>query len=170
MWGVQLRTVDSPGELSSLAGLLAYAGSVLRADSAYQRELVAWSGQDAGGMPPPVADTLPWVGLVRRTTHLPDVPTLTERLRRELVLLVLTVDDGRVDHVRAGIVLQRTWLTAITAGLVASVHTQALQLHEIRAGLIEQLGLAGYPQLIMRFGSPLELTAIAPTASATEAP
>lgn len=47
--------------------------------------------------------------------------------------------------------LQRTWLTAITAGLVASVHTQALHLHEIRAGLIEQLGLSGYRQLIMRF-------------------
>lgn len=49
VWGVRLRTVESAGELSSLARLLTYAGPVRHADNAYQRELVAWSGTALAG-------------------------------------------------------------------------------------------------------------------------
>lgn len=165
--GVELYRIDGARELGPLAHLLGYAGSVHRGDVAYQRELAALTG--ALSLARPEHDTLPWAGLVRATTRLPDLPTLTERLSRELVALVLTPDDGRIDHVRAGIALQRTWLAAVADGLVASVHTQALQVREVRAGLIEQLGLAGYPQLIMRFGYPAEVAATESTATMTEA-
>lgn len=146
--GVQARVIDSRTESSPLAELFDYAAGVLRADRAYQRELSAWTRGPREG-------TLPWMGLVRADTRLPDTITLTERLMREGLLLLLTPSDGRRDHLLAGAAMQRIWLAAITRGLVASVLTQPLQLHEIRAGLIERLRLEGYPQLFLRVGSPV---------------
>lgn len=152
---VQLKPLSGDVAARTLAHLMSYAGSLLRADGAYQRELAAWSGHLDGGLPAPrpECDSLPW-GMMRATTHLPDEPTLTERLQAGTLLLVLTVDDARLDHLRAGVAAEHAWLSAVDAGLVASVHTQALQLPEVRAGLIERLELAGYPQLILRLGHP----------------
>lgn len=87
-------------------------------------------------------------------TRPPDVFTLARRLRVETVLLVLSADNARADHLRAGVALQRTWLAAITAGLVASAHTQALRLPEVHAALIEQLHLPGFPHVLLRLGYP----------------
>jgi hypothetical protein len=100
--------------------------------------------------------TLPWAGLVRRFTAVPDPAVFAERLRRECLLVLLTPDDGPLDHVRAGMAAQVTWLAATAAGLVGSILTQPLQLHEVRAGLIEGMELAGFPQALMRFGHPAE--------------
>ncbi|WP_431873458.1 Acg family FMN-binding oxidoreductase [Amycolatopsis sacchari] len=151
--GTQIRPVHADRESPALAELLGYAGRVLRADRAYQRELSAWSDQFRD--PLPLEPTLPWSGLVRADSHLPDTITLTERLAREQLLLVLTPDDARRDHVLAGRALQQVWLTAVANGLVGSVLTQPLQLHEVRAGLIARLGLAGHPQAFLRLGYPV---------------
>lgn len=166
--GVEVRAIDSWDGCSALAELLGYAARVLRADRAYQRELQAWTEQFRE--PLPRETTLPWNGLVRPDTHLPDDITLTERLRAERLLLVLTPDDASVDHVRAGAALQRVWLTAVSHGLAGSVLTQPLQLPEVRAGLIERLGLAGYPQAILRVGYPVTAPPFSPRpeVSATE--
>jgi hypothetical protein len=59
---------------------------------------------------------------------------------------------GRLDHVRAGMATEQTWLAATDSGLVGSVLTQPFQLHEVRAGLVESLTLSGFPQLLFRFG------------------
>ncbi|TVT51400.1 hypothetical protein FNH05_15020 [Amycolatopsis rhizosphaerae] len=163
--GTEARPIDRRGESGALAELLGYAGEVLHDDRAYQRELTAWSAQ----FPEPFRDvsTLPWTGLVRDATHLPDTITLTERLMAEGLLVVLTKDDTRRDHLSAGIAMERIWLTAITHGLVGSVLTQPLHLPEVRSGLIERLGLPGYPQLILRLGYPVTATpAAAPAAIA----
>jgi nitroreductase len=146
--GVQARVIDPRTECATLAELFDYAALVLRDDRAYQRELSSWS---VG----PRDTTLPWGGLVRADTHVPDTVTLTERLMQEGILMLLTPDDGRGDHLRAGTVMQQIWLAAISRGLVASVLTGPLHLHEVRAGLIERLELAGYPQLFLRLGHPV---------------
>lgn len=146
--GTQSRVIDPRTECAPLAELLDYAGKVFRDDAAYQRELSAWN-------PGPIGDTLPWGGLVRADTHLPDTITLTERLMREAILVILTCDDTRRDHLLAGAAMQQVWLTAISEGLVASVLTQPLHLREVRAGLIERLQLAGYPQIFLRIGHPV---------------
>jgi hypothetical protein len=155
--GVELRVLASFEETATLAKLLKHAALVLRADRAYQRELSAWTAADehpgVAEVPRRIA-TLPWAGLVRRSTAVPDVETLTDRLGRERLLLVQTPDDGPLDQVRAGMALQTAWLTAIDAGLVGSVLTQPFQLPEVRAGLVESLVLAGYPQLLFRLGHP----------------
>jgi nitroreductase len=163
--GVETMILQHRHQATVLADLLGYAAEVLRDDRAYQRELTAWTAQ----FPEPLEDvsTLPWAGLVRGGTHLPDNITLTERLLAEGVLIVLTEEDGRRDHLLAGLALQRIWLTAITQGLVGSVLTQPLHLPEVRAGLIERLELPGYPQAVLRFGYPVTATPAAVPAAVT---
>lgn len=147
---VQVRPVRDE-DVPVLAKVFGHAALVLRADRGYQRELSAWTT----GAPSRLA-TLPWAGLVRRDTSLPDTPTLTARLRGETLLVVETPDDGPLDHVRAGMAVQATWLAASADGLVGSVLTQPIQLSEVRSGLIEGFSLAGFPQALLRFGTPLE--------------
>ncbi|WP_027928847.1 Acg family FMN-binding oxidoreductase [Amycolatopsis thermoflava] len=158
--GAGARLVEPRTESGALAELLGHAGLVLRDDRAYQRELTAWTAQFR--QVPAAATTLPWSGLVRADTRLPDPVTLAERIAAESMLVVLTDDDTRRDHVLAGTALQETWLAAITHGLAGSVLTQPLHLHEVRAGLIERLALPGRPQALLRFGHPV--TAAPPAA------
>ena len=159
--GVEARVLAGAGEAATLAKLLGHTALVLRTDRAYQRELSAWTATDefpvagAGVAVLPRRDAaLPWAGLVRRSTAVPDPVTLTDRLARECLLLVETPDDGPLDQVRAGMAMQNTWLTAVAAGLAASVLTQPFQLPEVRAGVVEAMGLAGFPHLLLRLGHP----------------
>ena len=159
--GVGLRPVGDGAELTVLAKLLHHTALVLRADAAYQRELSAWTAPVRDPLPGEGVSaasrrvtTLPWAGLVRRTTAVPDVATLADRLRGEFLVVVETLDDGPRDQVRAGMAAEEVWLAATDAGLAGSVLTQPFQLSEVRAGLVESLSLNGFPQLLLRFGQP----------------
>jgi hypothetical protein len=157
--GVGLRVITGPGEAAALAGVLTHSALVLRADHAYQRELSAWTAPvrdplPGGGVSSATGRTatLPWAGLVRRATAVPDPAALAGRLGAELLVLVETPDDGPHDHVRAGMAAESVWLAATAAGLFGSLLTQPFQLSESRAGLTEALSLGGFPQLLLRFG------------------
>ncbi|WP_408607112.1 Acg family FMN-binding oxidoreductase [Actinokineospora bangkokensis] len=143
-------------ECDQVARSFHHAALVHRADSAYQRELAAWGarGGDDGVVEPGASAALPWAGLVRRRTAVPDERVLSERLADEVVLVVSTVGDGRSDHLHAGMAMERVWLTATALGLAASVVTQPLHLPEVRRDLVEGLGLDGYPQVLLRVGYP----------------
>jgi hypothetical protein len=161
--GVGVRVLSKPGEFATLAKLLHHAALILRADHAYQRELSAWTSLERDPAPGAGVSvtthrtaTLPWAGLVRRSTAIPDVPALTDWLSREFLLLVQTPDDGPLDQIRAGMAAEAIWLTATAAGLVGSVLTQPFQLPEVRAGLVESLSLSGFPQLLLRLGHACE--------------
>ncbi|WP_020635587.1 hypothetical protein [Amycolatopsis alba] len=108
-------------------------------------------GLAATALPP---GSLPWAGLVRPSTALPDSAVLMRRLAAETLLVFLTLDDTRYDHLTAGHAVQTTWLDAVDGGLVGSVLTQPLHLPEVRSALCEDLELAGFPQALMRFGYP----------------
>lgn len=157
--GVRLRRIEQD-ECRPLATLLCYAADVLRADKGYQRELDAWTrryarySSDADRRRATMQDTLPWAGLVNRDTRLPDVPTLTRRLAEETLFVVVSDTDTPADHVRAGEAMQRAWLRAVADGLAGAVLTQALHLSEVRSGMVERLGLTGYPQILLRVGRP----------------
>jgi hypothetical protein len=84
----------------------------------------------------------------------PDRVLLAARLRRECLLVVETPDDGRLDQVRAGMAAEATWLAATAGCLAGSMLTQPVRVREVRAGLIEGLELAGFPQVLLRFGHP----------------
>jgi hypothetical protein len=94
--------------------------------------------------------------LLHDTTAVPDIPTLTDRLRGELLVVVETPDDGPLDHVRVGLAAAEIWLAATAAGLAAPLLTHLFHLPEIRAGLVESLSLNGFPQLLLRFGQPID--------------
>jgi hypothetical protein len=171
---VQVRPIGGAGESTVLAELLAHMALVLRDDQGYQRELSAWTnsrpGHHPGGIPARTRkyDTLPWTGLVRATTRVPDANVLAARLEREYLLLLETPDDGHRDHLLAGRAVQEIWLTATHAGLAGSVLTQPWHVAEVRAGLIERLGLAGFPQALLRFGYPLDTAAPSPRVPLTD--
>lgn len=160
--GVQVKVLRSAEELTALADVLEYAAATIARDRGYQRELMLWTIREGAGPArgTGIADgalptsSLPWAGLVRPNTALPDRDTLAQRLERETVLVFLTPGDTRLDHLRTGIGMQHTWLAAVDMGLAAAVQTQPLHLAEARASFIEKLGLAGYPQLLMRVGHP----------------
>ena len=151
--GVDVHVVHSGEETRAMADLLCYAGGVLHDDRAYQRELSAWSAMFPRPLQEPA--TLPWSGLVRTTTHVPDRITLYNRLSGEAMLVVHTATDAARDHIMAGVTLQRLWLAAVAQGLVGSVLTQPLRLAEVRAGVAERLHLPGHPQALLRAGYPV---------------
>lgn len=95
---------------------------------------------------------MPWAGLIRRATELPDTAEIEARLAAESLLVFVTADDTRADHVRAGYAMERAWLTAVDLGLVAAVLTQPLHLEPVRAALRADLTLSGFPQVLMRVG------------------
>ncbi|OLZ49936.1 Acg family FMN-binding oxidoreductase [Amycolatopsis keratiniphila] len=153
--GVEARLIHDELELAHIADLLEFAAEVYRHDLAYQRELALWTIRDERshrygvGLP---AGSLPWAGLVRQVTAIPDHRVLQRRLEEETLFVFLTVDDGRYDHLHAGHALQNTWLDAVDGGLAGAVLTQPLHLPEVRCGLTEALELPGFPQVLMRFG------------------
>ncbi|MFE0022595.1 Acg family FMN-binding oxidoreductase [Amycolatopsis sp. NPDC059021] len=149
--------------LPALAGLFERAARVLRGDREYQAELAEWTtawrpdGVGDGLLAPSHGRAGPlWADLVPPRHRVPDPQTLLTRMEREHLLFFVTAGDDRADHVRAGMAMQRAWLTAVDTGLAASVLTQPLHVAPVREQLAERLRLPGVPQLVMRFGSPAE--------------
>ncbi|EID56117.1 Acg family FMN-binding oxidoreductase [Saccharomonospora xinjiangensis] len=160
--GVRVERLGSAEQLDALAELLEHAATVLKQDTGYQRELAMWTIRDershphgagvAGSALPP--SPLPWSGLVRSQTALPDRRTLAQRLAEETVLLFATEGDGRDAHVRTGRAMQRVWLAAVERGFVAAVQTHPMHLSEARRRFGQRLSLEGHPQVLMRVGRP----------------
>ncbi|AGM07195.1 Acg family FMN-binding oxidoreductase [Amycolatopsis keratiniphila] len=174
--GVEARLIYDELELSRVADLLEFAAEAYQHDLAYQRELALWTIHDeqyhrhgvglaASTLP---TGSLPWAGLVRPGTALPDRRVLQRRLAGETLLVFLTVDDSRYDHLHAGHALQDTWLEAVDDGLAGSVLTQPLHLPEVRSALAEDLELPGFPQAVMRFGYPTGLVPPSPSRAVDE--
>ncbi|SEC66415.1 Nitroreductase family protein [Amycolatopsis tolypomycina] len=171
--GVEARRVH---EVAALARLLHFAADTFRQDGAYQRELSLWTIRDERahrhgvGIPASriPAGSVPWAGLVRRATDIPETPELERRLAGETLLLFVTVDDSRLDHVRAGYAMERAWLAAVDLGLAAAVLTQPLHLAPVRSALCEDLGLTGFPQALLRIGYAAEADPPSPRRAAEE--
>jgi hypothetical protein len=65
---------------------------------------------------------------------------------------LLTRDDRRADWLRAGQALDRLLLHAASDWIFASLYTQPIEDPVTRTLIRGQLGLHGYPQLILQFG------------------
>ncbi|MFG1646335.1 hypothetical protein ACGFMK_39175 [Amycolatopsis sp. NPDC049252] len=59
------------------------------------------------------AGSVPWAGLVRSATEVPDLADVEARLATESLFVFVTADDTRLDHIRAGYAMERAWLTAV---------------------------------------------------------
>ena len=158
--GVEARPLRPGREVAVVAHLLHYAAEQFRQDGGYQRELSLWTIRDelahrhGVGLPASriPAGEVPWAGLVHRATEVPEPARLAERLANETLLLFVTADDARPDHARAGYAMECAWLAAVDLGLAAAVLTQPLHLEPVRSALCEDLGLTGFPQVLLRVG------------------
>jgi nitroreductase family protein len=77
-----------------------------------------------------------------------------------LLAVLATPGDDVASWLAAGQAMQHVLLTAAAGGLQASFLNQPVEVPALRAKLASELGLTGYPQLLMRFG-------YGPTGSAT---
>ncbi|MFG1644619.1 Acg family FMN-binding oxidoreductase [Amycolatopsis sp. NPDC049252] len=158
--GVEARPVAPGRENAQVARLLHFAAEQYRSDGGYQRELSLWTIRDERahrhgvGLPASrvPAGSVPWAGLIRRATEVLGRPDVETRLAAESLLVFETVDDTRLDHIRAGYAMERAWLTAVDLGLAAAVLTQPLHLEPVRSALCVELALSGFPQVLMRVG------------------
>ncbi|WP_181773188.1 nitroreductase family protein [Amycolatopsis pittospori] len=149
-----------PEDTDEFADLLETAAKVIKGDAGLQAELAAWTsawrtdGVGDGLVAPGYEKAgLPWAGLVRETSVIPDTGTLASRLAQE-TLLIFCAEDSRAGHVSAGVAMEHAWLAAVDEGLAASVLSQPLHVLDVRARLAGALSLPAPPQLIMRLGYP----------------
>ena len=72
--------------------------------------------------------------------------------------LLTTPGDEPADWVSAGQALQRLLLDASSSGVAAALHTQPLELPELRKLVRVQLAGGSYPQMIVRLGRTSQTT------------
>lgn len=163
--GAWMHVVRRPEDIVELAVLTERAQAAESADEGYQAELAKWvrlPGQptddgipldripdDVRGSDIPLRD-FHGRGPVDRTDASAAEPPAVER-----PLLVVLGTDGDLpgDWLRAGMAMQRLWLTATAAGLGASPMTQALDHPAPRAMVARLIGeQSGHPQILLRLG------------------
>jgi hypothetical protein len=169
--GAWMAVVNRQEDIVELAVLTERAEAAEAADQRYQAELKAWIRPDgveaADGIP---VRGLPVEGLAGRASPVqlrdfrgtgpdPMHPNATEpgdeppAVEHPLLVVIGTDGDHHVDWLRAGMAMQRLWLTATAAGLGASPLTQALDHEGPRALLSRIVGLEnGHPQMLLRVG------------------
>jgi nitroreductase len=170
--GAILRIADTSDERATLAAAVTAAEHAARLDSQRAAELTRWTrppgssrrdGVPATAYPAKPAHTEPdFPG--RDFTHgqgwgLP--PSMMAPLHRYagVVALLVTSDDLPADWIRSGQALQRVLLAADANGIAAALHSQPLELPELREFIRIRLGGRAYPQMLLRFGATDKVTA-----------
>lgn len=163
--GARLASVASADSRHRVAGLVADGDAAQWADSSWRRELAAWiqPRRRGDGLTIP-ALAVPAARLVVRAFDLgKGVGARDRQLAEDSPLLAVLSTDG--DHprdwLRAGQALQRTLLVGCRHGLQASFLNQPIQVSSLRPKLQDLVG-AGFPQILLRLGYPLEEIAPAP--------
>jgi hypothetical protein len=163
--GAWLRAVERPDEQIALAVLLSHADEVEAANPAYREEMQRWRTheREAEGIPDAA---LPAEGVAARGSDYrlrdfdagrPDAaappPSDEPPVPEHPVVVVLgTVDDERLDWLRAGMALGRVLLQATVDDLAASPMTQVVEVERLRLRLRQELDLVGMPQVVLRLG------------------
>jgi hypothetical protein len=75
-----------------------------------------------------------------------------------VVAVLATSVDQRLDWVRAGQALQRVLLAASAHGVAAALHSQPMELPELREFVRVRLSSRAYPQMLLRFGATSQVS------------
>lgn len=133
-------------------------------DGAEQHEALAralhragWeAAEDAAGdvdIPPPrggqLADTGPLTAMAPR---IPDPRDPDRAALSGSVLVISSLIDGPLDHLRAGAAAQQAWLQAVRVGLVSVMITRPLRYAVVREELATELHIGGAAHLLLRVG------------------
>jgi hypothetical protein len=80
------------------------------------------------------------------------LPTTTHSSRNQCLMLLGTAGDTPPDWLRAGEALERVLLEVTRHGYVATPLTQVTEVPSARAQLRRELGMTGYPHVLLRVG------------------
>ncbi len=161
--GCWFRAVDEAEERAAVAALVAEGDRRQMSDRAFRLELAAWMRPNRSG----IHDGIPGYGLglgdlasyagpllvrtfdigERRAAHDQEIAEGSP-----LLAVLATDSDRAADWLAAGQALGRLLLRARADGVSASYLNQPIEVPELRPKLREGLGLAGFPQLLLRLG------------------
>jgi len=165
--GSWIRVLDQPGDEVTTAVLLSRADELERENPAYEHELATWIRADGQATADGVASSgLPAIRPAARGSSFRlrdfDPTTAREQARtigdepppaeHPLVILLGTPGDDARSWLEAGQALGRLLVRASLDGVFASPMTQVLEVPATRVMLAGQLGLLGYPQILLRLG------------------
>src|SRR5262249_3584791 len=167
--GATLAIMTDETSLGALAGAVQAGEYALRLDVGRAREQAKWapppgsrrrSGVPTSAYPVTPEPTEPsfpgrdfahgqgWGSAAAETSAVPR--------SAGLVCLLTTKTDRQEDWIYAGQALQRVLLAARSHGVAAALHTQPLEVAELRSFITAFLSEGHYPQMIMRLGSTEE--------------
>jgi hypothetical protein len=163
---VTLRIMADEGQRGALASVVEAADYALRLDPARMREQTRWSPPPGSsrrdGVPPTAYPARP-----ERTepsfpsrdfAHghgwgLPPAGTGAVPRSAGVVGVLTTAADHPADWVQAGQALQRVLLLATSCGVTAALHSQPLEVTDLRAFIGAVLCDGAFPQMVVRLGT-----------------
>lgn len=161
--GAALAVIDDPASRRVLSGLVRDADQRQRRDPAVRAELSAWTpppgrprrdGVPATAYPKTAPRRTADDFVVRDFSQGRDQGTLPLTAARgtSTAAVLLTPGDAPGDWLAAGAALQHALLVAAQQWVFARVHSQPLQLPDLRARLTDRLALPGAAQMLLTLG------------------
>jgi hypothetical protein len=164
--GARLQVLGDEAQRDGLAAVVEAGDYALRHDPARAREQAHWApapgSKRRDGVPPTAYQSRP----ARIVPNFPardfarghgwGLPPSGEGRLPEaagVVALLTTSSDGPGDWVSAGQALQRTLLFATSCGLAAALHSQPLEIPQLRDFIKIHFCDGEYPQMVLRFGA-----------------
>jgi nitroreductase len=169
--GAMLRVAARDEERAALAAVVTAAEHATRLDGARDKELARWATPPGSSR----RDGVPATGYPARPARsAPDFPgrdfahgqgwgqppSMMAPLHHSAgaVTLLATGVDQPADWIRAGQALQRVLVAATMHGVAAALHTQPLELPELREFIRLRLCGRAHPQMIVRLGATDAIT------------
>lgn len=155
-----LHMLSTDAQRAAVAALISQGDSQQWADPEWRRELANWLNPKRKGDGLPIAAfTAPITQFAVRSFDMGERVAARDReaLHESPLLTVLaTARDDVSSWLHAGQALERMLLTAQTNGVQASFLNQPIQVATLRPKLREIAGAHGVPQMLIRWGVPLE--------------
>ena len=156
--GGWLTVISDTAMRRTIADCVAEGDRMQWSNEDWRRELANWlrPRQAGDGLPVPLLTAVFARSRVRRSDLGEKMAERNRRLAEEApVLAVLgTYGDAKADWLVAGQALQRMLLWGAGNGLQAGFLNQPLQVTSLRERVTNLLGVAGFPQMIVRIGYP----------------
>lgn len=136
----------------AVARLSQRADAIENLNPAYRAELQAWMTADPGR-----GDGVADAAVAAAPIPVSAIPGKAARaasrmVRNQTLALLCTEGDSLLDWLRAGEALERVLLEITRHGLAAGLLTEITEVPSTRAELRAELGLTGYPHVLMRIG------------------
>jgi hypothetical protein len=158
--GGWLTVIAATNLRGTIADLVADGDRTQWANEEWRRELANWlrPRQSGDGLPMPFLKSVFTRARVRRSDLGESMAARSRKLVMDApVLAVLgTYGDAKADWLVGGQALQRMLLWGVGNGLQAGFLNQPLQVPALRERVTNLLGVAGFPQMVVRIGYPAE--------------